>query len=78
MTDVHLIIPDSTETRATVIYWHVKVGDRVAEGQDIAELSTAKTVFVIQSPVTGIITAINFSTDAAVTAGDVLCSVQTD
>jgi len=43
------------EGEADLVQWLVSDGDRVIEGQPIAELETAKTINEFTSPVTGTI-----------------------
>lgn len=45
-------------TEATIIKWLKGVGDRVEEGETIAEMETAKSTLDIESPAGGVLTDI--------------------
>jgi pyruvate dehydrogenase E2 component (dihydrolipoamide acetyltransferase) len=42
-------------TEATLVAWLVDVGDQVTEGQPLAEVSSDKTDFEVESPATGVL-----------------------
>jgi 2-oxoisovalerate dehydrogenase E2 component (dihydrolipoyl transacylase) len=50
-------LPDIGEgiAEAEVVAWHVKVGDRVAEDQGLADMMTDKATVEMESPVSGVI-----------------------
>lgn len=50
-----IILPDLGEgiDKATIVCWHVKVGEQVDEGQDVCEVVTDKATFHIESPIKG-------------------------
>jgi pyruvate/2-oxoglutarate dehydrogenase complex dihydrolipoamide acyltransferase (E2) component len=45
-------------TEGTILTWHKQVGDGVAEGEPLVEVETAKTVEVMESPATGVLSEI--------------------
>ncbi len=55
------LLPDLGEglTEATIIAWHVKVGDEVTRNQALAEVETAKALVELPSPRAGRITALH-------------------
>lgn len=40
-------------SEGVVIEWHKKVGDRIAEGEPLAEIEAAKATGTLESPVAG-------------------------
>ena len=44
--------------QATVVEWHVKVGDVVCQDDDVVELVTDKATFNVAAPVSGVLTKI--------------------
>ena len=61
--------------RATLAFWHTKVGDRVQEGDDIVELVTDKATFNVPANESGVIRKINFSEGQEVKIGEVLAVI---
>src|SRR5699024_9123592 len=59
MTD--FLLPDLGEglTEATIVAWHVAVGDEVTRNQPLAEVETAKALIELPSPRAGRITALH-------------------
>lgn len=59
MTD--FLLPDLGEglTEATIVAWHVAVGDEVTRNQPLAEVETAKALVELPSPRAGRITALH-------------------
>ena len=55
------LLPDLGEglTEATIVAWHVKVGDEVTRNQALAEVETAKALVELPSPRAGRITALH-------------------
>ena len=55
--EVPVLLPnqDLTVTEATVVRWLKKVGQPVAAGEHIVEVETAKSVFAVESPATGVL-----------------------
>jgi 2-oxoisovalerate dehydrogenase E1 component len=54
---VPVLLPnqDLTVTEATIVRWIKKAGDPVTLGEPIVEVETAKSVFAIESPATGVL-----------------------
>ena len=53
-------LPDIGEgiAEAEIVAWHVKVGDRIEEDQPIADMMTDKATVEMESPVSGVVTAV--------------------
>ena len=51
-------LPDIGEgiAEAEIIAWHIKVGDRVEEDQQLADMMTDKATVEMESPVAGTVT----------------------
>ncbi|MBI2671780.1 2-oxo acid dehydrogenase subunit E2 [Candidatus Woesearchaeota archaeon] len=56
----------------TIVKWHVKIGDKVKEDQQIVSVETDKAVVEIPSPKTGTILKINFKEGEIIKVGQVL------
>jgi pyruvate dehydrogenase E2 component (dihydrolipoamide acetyltransferase) len=63
---------------ATVIEWHVAVGDSVEEGQLICEIATDKVDTEVESPSAGTVTAILAETESVVPVGGALLELDGD
>jgi pyruvate dehydrogenase E2 component (dihydrolipoamide acetyltransferase) len=63
---------------ATVIEWHVAVGDSVEVGQLICEIATDKVDTEVESPSAGTVTAILAEAEAVVPVGGALCELDGD
>ena len=52
-------LPDIGEgiAEAEIVAWHVKVGDKVEEDQQLADMMTDKATVEMESPVAGTVTA---------------------
>ena len=52
-----IVLPSLAEgvSKATVSFWHRRVGDRVKTGDDLVELATDKATFNMPSPAEGVI-----------------------
>lgn len=61
---------------ASVSFWYKKVGDRVAEGEDLVELSTEKASFNLPAPAGGQLTAIKAGEGEKVPVGAVLAEIE--
>ena len=50
-------LPDIGEgiAEAEIVAWHVKVGDRIEEDANLADMMTDKATVEMESPVTGIV-----------------------
>ena len=64
-------LPDLGEgtVSAEIVSWLVKPGDRVKEGQPIAEMSTEKAVVELPSPVTGQVISLGGAPGDAIAVG---------
>src|SRR5215217_4138509 len=71
-------LPDVGEgtAEAELVGWHVKVGDRVAEDQILADIMTDKATVEITSPVSGVVVAIHGQAGQQVPVGGPLVSFQ--
>ena len=56
-----IILPELGEgiTKATIACWHVKVGDKIAVGQEVCEAVTDKASFVIEAPAGGVLKSVS-------------------
>lgn len=61
---------------ATVSFLHYSVGGEVNKDEPLLELTTAKAVIVVESPVAGILKKI-VKVDDTVTLDTVLCEIET-
>jgi pyruvate dehydrogenase E2 component (dihydrolipoamide acetyltransferase) len=59
-------------TSANIAVWHVRVGDRVAVGQALVTVQTAKIAIDIPSPYAGQVAALLAAVNAKVGVGDPL------
>ncbi len=62
-------------TEATILEYSVKVGDTVAEGDDIVEVSTDKVDMAIPAPAPGTVTEVLYAEGDTITVGDVLARI---
>lgn len=58
MTRITVPFLDANIIDATVVAWHKSPGDRVTEGELIAEVSTDKAAYEIEAPASGILLAV--------------------
>ena len=58
MTRITVPFLDANILDVTVVKWHKAIGDAVAEGEVVAEVSSDKAAYEIESPVTGTLLAI--------------------
>jgi len=63
---------------ATVVAWHVEVGDEVTAGQVVAEVETEKVENELEAPCDGIIAKILVEEDETVDVGTVLVIIAAD
>ncbi|HET7119711.1 MAG TPA: lipoyl domain-containing protein [Solirubrobacterales bacterium] len=61
---------------ATVAEWHKQVGDSVAEGEEIAEISTDKLDSALEAPATGTLAEIVVAAGEDAEVGDVLAYIE--
>lgn len=73
-----LLMPKMGEgvIEATIINWLKKEGDTIREDETIVEVATDKVDTEIQSPVSGIISKINYEKDAVVPVGEVMVLIE--
>src|SRR6476661_2509673 len=75
---VDIVTPTGGEsvTEGTILEWAVKVGDQVADGQTVVELSTDKVDMELPAPAAGTITEILAEEGDTVTVGQVIARMQ--
>jgi 2-oxoglutarate dehydrogenase E1 component len=75
---VDVVLPQMGESvqEGTVLEWHKQVGDQVAEGDTLVEISTDKVDAEIPSPVTGIVAEILAEPDETVQSGTIVARIQ--
>src|SRR5215210_2701999 len=72
-------LPDIGEgiAEAEIVAWHVKVGDEVAEDQQIADLMTDKATVEMESPVSGKVLEVAGEVGDQIPIGSVLIVFET-
>ncbi len=63
---------------AEIVAWHVSVGDRVEEDQQIADMMTDKATVEMESPVAGVVKRLAGEVGDQVAIGSVLVEIETD
>jgi len=73
-------LPDIGEgiAEAEIVAWHVKVGDRVEEDQQVADMMTDKATVEMESPVSGIVVELAGEVGDQIAIGAALIVVETD
>ncbi len=73
-------LPDIGEgiAEAEIVAWHVKVGDRVEEDQQVADMMTDKATVEMESPVSGVVLELAGEVGDQVPIGSALMVVETD
>src|SRR6187401_350844 len=73
-------LPDIGEgiAEAEIVAWHVKVGDRVEEDQQLADMMTDKATVEMESPVAGTVKSLAGEVGDQVAIGSVLVEIETD
>jgi 2-oxoisovalerate dehydrogenase E2 component (dihydrolipoyl transacylase) len=73
-------LPDIGEgiAEAEIVAWHVKVGDEVAEDQQLADMMTDKATVEMESPVAGKIVALAGEVGDQIPIGSVLAVIETE
>ncbi|WP_423606367.1 dihydrolipoamide acetyltransferase family protein [Sphingomonas sp. MS122] len=73
-------LPDIGEgiAEAEIVAWHVKVGDRVEEDQQVADMMTDKATVEMESPVSGIVVELAGEVGDQVAIGAALIVVETE
>lgn len=70
------VLPESV-SEATLLSWHVKVGDTVQQGQNIIDIETDKVVLELPAPESGVITEILANDGDVVSASQVIAKLDT-
>ena len=72
-------LPDIGEgiAEAEIVAWHVKVGDTVAEDQQLADMMTDKATVEMESPVAGTVTKLAGEVGDQIAIGSVLVEIET-
>jgi pyruvate/2-oxoglutarate dehydrogenase complex dihydrolipoamide acyltransferase (E2) component len=73
-----VIVPKSggvTSTKAIVVRWLKREGDRVDLGEPLVELETEKISYELESPVAGKVVKLLAPEAAEVPVGDALCEI---
>jgi pyruvate/2-oxoglutarate dehydrogenase complex dihydrolipoamide acyltransferase (E2) component len=65
-------------SKAVVVQWLQGLGSQLREGDDLLEVETKKTTFVIPAPATGRLTIIHTPETTAVTTGVVLGEIESE
>ena len=63
---------------AEIVAWHVKVGDRVEEDQQLADMMTDKATVEMESPVSGTVVELAGEVGDQVAIGAMLVVIETD
>jgi 2-oxoisovalerate dehydrogenase E2 component (dihydrolipoyl transacylase) len=73
-------LPDIGEgiAEAEIVAWHVKVGDRVAEDQQLADMMTDKATVEMESPVAGTVVGLAGEVGDQIPIGSVLVVFETE
>ena len=73
-------LPDIGEgiAEAEIVAWHVKVGDRVEEDQQLADMMTDKATVEMETPVAGKIVQLAGEVGDQIPIGSVLAVIETD
>ena len=74
---ISIRMPDLGDvSKAVVVQWLQSVGSQLVEGDDLLEVETEKTTFVIPSPASGRLAVICAPETAAVTTGENLGEIE--
>ncbi|QDP19885.1 dihydrolipoamide acetyltransferase family protein [Sphingomonas xanthus] len=73
-------LPDIGEgiAEAEIVAWHVQVGDRVEEDQQLADMMTDKATVEMESPVAGVVKSLAGEVGDQIAIGSVLVEIETD
>ena len=73
-------LPDIGEgiAEAEIVAWHVKVGDRVEEDQQLADMMTDKATVEMESPVAGTVRKLAGEVGDQIAIGSVLVEIETE
>jgi pyruvate/2-oxoglutarate dehydrogenase complex dihydrolipoamide acyltransferase (E2) component len=75
---VPITVPELGSDRAAFSLWHVQVGDRVTEGDRVAELLIPGAVFDVSAPATGVLAERTVQPNDPLTTGQVLGAIEED
>lgn len=76
---IHILMPDLGDvSKAVVVQWLQPIEAHLQEGDDLLEVETDKTTFVIPAPATGRLTRIRAPEKTAVVTGDVLGDIDAE
>jgi pyruvate/2-oxoglutarate dehydrogenase complex dihydrolipoamide acyltransferase (E2) component len=64
-----------SSTKAIVVRWLKRVGDKVKVGEPLVELETEKVSFELESPAAGTLLKVLAQETAEVPVGDALCEI---
>jgi pyruvate/2-oxoglutarate dehydrogenase complex dihydrolipoamide acyltransferase (E2) component len=70
------LVPDLGSPRAAFSLWHVRVGDRVTEGDRIAEVLIPGAVVDIPAPTSGVLAARAVLPNDPLTSGQVIGEIE--
>ena len=73
-----VVVPKSggvTSTKAVVVRWLKREGDRVKAGEPLVELETEKISYELESPFNGILIRLLAQETAEVPVGEPLCEI---
>ncbi|HEY8451196.1 MAG: lipoyl domain-containing protein [Micromonosporaceae bacterium] len=76
MTDIVIPKWGLTMDDAVLSRWYKSVGDRVSEGEPIAEVETDKTSADLESPATGVVKELLVEPGASVVPGQVVGRIE--
>lgn len=73
-------LPDIGEgiAEAEIVAWHVKIGDRIEEDAQLADMMTDKATVEMESPVTGIVVQLAGEVGDMVSIGSTLAVIETE
>src|SRR5687768_5405315 len=73
-------LPDIGEgiAEAEIVAWHVKVGDKVEEDQQLADMMTDKATVEMESPVAGVVKKLAGEVGDQIAIGSVLVETETE
>jgi 2-oxoisovalerate dehydrogenase E2 component (dihydrolipoyl transacylase) len=73
-------LPDIGEgiSEAEIVGWHVKVGDRIEEDQEVADMMTDKATVAMESPVAGVVVELAGEPGDQISIGSKLFVVETE
>lgn len=76
MPDVRLPKWGLSMREATIVRWHRQPGDRVEQGEALADVETDKVDVTLESPHAGVLSRILVNADETVPVGTVLAVIE--